>query len=152
MSQKLLENLRSNFTLRRFWPYLPQLLSDFQNLKTDIHRKMSPSSGKSWLSPEQLVCRHRWRHDDKIETLPNFGLAAPLQVLNIKAFYDPPSCSWTGFLIFFLNKINQKYSNPAYRHSHFCKPKLTAPPFVSMGIAQYPGTLRKSRLTPICAL
>ncbi len=29
------------------------------------------------------------------------------------------------------NKIEVKYTNPAYQHSHFCKQKLTAPPSVS---------------------
>ncbi len=69
------------YPLRRFWSYLPQLLSDFQNLKTGIHRRKSLSSGKSWLSSEQAVCRHRWRHDDKKETLQGWG---PVQCKEIQ--------------------------------------------------------------------
>ena len=37
-------------------------------------------------------------------------------------------------------KPTPKYTNPAYRHSHFCMQKLAAPP-VFRCVAQYPGPL-----------
>ena len=69
--------------LERFWSYLPQLLSDFQNLKSHILSRKSPSSVIPWLSSEQLACRHRWRHDNRFGTL-NVVSARSLRVLNRK--------------------------------------------------------------------
>ena len=63
--------------LRRFWPYLPQLLSDFQNLKTGIHKRKSLSSGKSWLSSEQLEWRTRTRGVYQNSRVCQFDLLKP---------------------------------------------------------------------------